>query len=337
MASVDSGVDTGNDSNDSFAQDKHSVAQTESQSNSVSTPVGSSPKDLLGTFGKIKPHCVVKCNKLSPFHMEPPAGLSFLHLQTLSFGRGYEIALQRLNSDYQNNKLISKLKPLSVKTRLTARHLLHDKSWMDFTKSRDENRLRLAAFMNDVDKVRQYLDAGVSPNCPDCQFRTPLHLSACNGYTDVVRLLLDRGANPNVKDMVGNTPLHLAVCTNHIDVVTLLLKAGTDASCYNITGRSPLQLAQSKLKIIQRSQDTEYKHQVTSQVIDMLLTFIKKKTEVTKNAVDEELLNAFQSRLQVSETQEQVETELQNLLDNLSSLSLSNSLPSSTSTSSAST
>ncbi|XP_075225433.1 uncharacterized protein LOC142326691 isoform X1 [Lycorma delicatula] len=367
MASIDSGVDTGNDSNDSFAQDKNSVAQNEIQANTISSTIGNT--DFIATDGKLK-HCVVRCNGITPFHMDSSAaGLSFVHVQPVSLSRGYEISLQRLNTHYQRNRLINKLRARSLKEKLKHDHY---KSWFDFTSSRDEDRLRLAAFMNDVAKVRQLLNAGVNPNCPDCQYRTPLHLSACNGYTEVVRLLLERGANPNFTDMVGNTPLHLAVCTNHIAVVTLLLKAvfhtwekiqhkssivccnenfifnsynsdllmnkiiifylskmflkeGTDASCYNVTGRSPLQLAQSKLKIIQRSQDSEYRHQVTSQVIEMLLAFIKKKTEVTKNAVDEELLNAFQSRLQVSETQEQVESELKNLLDNLSTLSLSNS------------
>lgn len=56
MASIDSGVDTGNDSNDSFAQDKNTVVQNEAQTNTLPSPIGNT--DFIATDGKLK-HCVV--------------------------------------------------------------------------------------------------------------------------------------------------------------------------------------------------------------------------------------------------------------------------------------
>lgn len=52
----------------------------------------------------------------------------------------------------------------------------------------------------------------------------------------------------------------------------------------------------------------------------MLLAYFDKQ----KNSSDEaELLNAFQTRLQISDTGEKVSTEIQDLLNNLSTLKLS--------------
>lgn len=53
MASIDSGVDTGNDSNDSFAQETKSLmAQSESQSNAVADS-----KDFIESCEKYPLHC----------------------------------------------------------------------------------------------------------------------------------------------------------------------------------------------------------------------------------------------------------------------------------------
>ncbi|KAL1129399.1 hypothetical protein AAG570_013926 [Ranatra chinensis] len=119
--------------------------------------------------------------------------------------------------------------------------------------------------MNDTATVVHLLNQGVSASCYDNQLRSPLHLASCKGYAHIVKILLERGADPNARDSIGNTPLHLAACTNHIDVVMLLLKAGTNTSITDRLGRSPLQLAQSKLRVLRRSEvsDQQIKDQVT--------------------------------------------------------------------------
>ncbi|KAF6203366.1 hypothetical protein GE061_003785 [Apolygus lucorum] len=205
-----------------------------------------------------------------------------------------------------------------TKTRASQRYM------SDFKKSLEERRLVQAASFNDVAKVNNLLNRGVNPNCSDSLSRTPLHVAACKGYGGIVRMLLERGANPNSRDSIGNTALHLAACTNNIDVVLLLLKAGTDACCSDILGRSPLQLAQSKLKILQRAKfpNEEIKKQV-SMVIEMLLHFSKtSKQSNDVEALDLELLSTFQSRFKLTETRQDIDAQLTDLLDNLGSLTI---------------
>jgi len=95
---------------------------------------------------------------------------------------------------------------------------------------------------------------------------------------------------------------------------------GTDVSSCNAHGRSPLHLAQSKLRMLTQCKSdvcTSVK-QTVLKVIEMLLVYFDKK-----NSSDEaELLNAFQTRLQISDTGERVSTEIQDLLNNLSTLKL---------------
>lgn len=172
-----------------------------------------------------------------------------------------------------------------------------------------------------------------------------MYISVCNAELYVLfRLLLKYGANPNTKDALGNNPLHLAACTHHMDVVTLLLKGGkvflfvrstelsfnfyflfvclgTDVSSCDALGRSPLHLAQSKLRLLTQCKAdvcTSVK-QTVLQVIDMLLAYFDKQKDSSDEA---ELLNAFQTRLQISDTGERVSTEIQDLLNNLSTLKL---------------
>lgn len=142
--------------------------------------------------------------------------------------------------------------------------------------------------------------------------------------------------------MIGNNPLHLAACTHHIQVVTLLLKggkqmlllfgrqcfiyyfmcSGTDVSSCNAEGRSPLHLAQAKLRILTQCNKnvSAAVKQTVLQVIEMLLAYFDKQ----KNSSDEaELLNAFQTRLQISDNSANISSEIQDLLNNLSTLELS--------------
>lgn len=59
--------------------------------------------------------------------------------------------------------------------------------------------------------------------------------------------------------------------------------------------------------------------QTVLEVIEMLLAYFEKQ----KNSSDEsELLSAFQTRLQISDSGERVSTEIQDLLNNLSTLKL---------------
>lgn len=345
MTSVDSGVETSNDSSDScVTHDKaleicpmklssrvtnvDAVAtklcpnNTPSSSSSNGEMSSSEDKSLGGFQPKSRKH-------FDFAELEPPAGISYCNVQAAcGLGKGYEIIgkefVKTFSPEYgpPPSERFCPNWSKSSRSRFRNRRRFYENPWFYFKASLNERRLRYAASTNNVEQVEALLNSGVHPNGSDDQFRSPLHLSACRGYTDVVRLLLERGANPNQRDSLGNTPLHLAACTNHVEVVTLLLKAGTDVQSSDSFGRNPLQLAQSKLKLLQRGTNNEDSWKIKNEVqkvIEMMLTFLQKKGQDS----EAELLNAFQTRLTLSQTKKEVETDVRDLLASLSNLNIS--------------
>ncbi|XP_015108409.1 ankyrin repeat domain-containing protein 54 [Diachasma alloeum] len=192
-----------------------------------------------------------------------------------------------------------------------------------FQRSMWEKRMRLAAATNNVELITSLLEKGVSPNNADAQGRSPLHLACSSGYTDIVKLLLDYGADPNRTDTLGNTPLHLAAVTSKTSVVVLLLKAGTNVLSFDRHGYNPLQLAQTKLRMLQNSKSSEISQvkEEVHKVVEMLLAYLQQQKDV---GVQIEALSSFCSRLSLSNTTDQVQDDVKDLLASIDSLSLSN-------------
>lgn len=312
MSGYDSGVETGNESNESHCMSVESLEQSENGQDHNST------SDKLET---------------SQESTDSPAGLCFLNVQHLSHRFDYNTDYKQHNmseklqfgygSEYEQHDHTGKMRPGIVQKK-------HDVRWKHvdgiYPRVRDvlgERRLRIAANTNNAEDVIKLLEAGVDPCAADDRKRTALHFSACKGYTDIAMILLDRGANPNQKDVVGNTPLHLAACTSNIQMVTLLLKSGTDVSALDNSGRTPLHLAQSKLKLLQI--DTHYssnqlKKEVL-QVIDMMQIYLQRSGK----SAEVDLLNSFSSRLHHHQTREEVDLDVKELLFSLSHLNLQKS------------
>ncbi len=80
-----------------------------------------------------------------------------------------------------------------------------------------------AALDGKLDKVREFLEAGVDVNGRDGLGRTPLYGAADRDHVAVVRLLIDWGADCDVEDPAGHTPLHEA---RGVEVAELLLAGG---------------------------------------------------------------------------------------------------------------
>ncbi|CAD6242405.1 GSCOCG00009485001-RA-CDS [Cotesia congregata] len=177
-------------------------------------------------------------------------------------------------------------------------------------------KMRFAAATNNTELLTRLLEKGVSPNNHDDQGRSPLHLASCRGFTEIVKLLLDYGADPNQTDCIGNTPLHLAAVTSKISVVTLLLKAGTDVLSSDRHGYNPLQLAQTKLRMLQNCQGSDMnkvKDQV-HKIVGMLLAYLQKQKDACEQI---EALSSFCSRITLSNTSDQVQDDLKDLLINI--------------------
>lgn len=312
MSGYDSGVETGNESNESHCMSVESLEHSENGQSHDSTSDKLEPPTAEST--------------------DPPAGMSFLNVQPLTYQFGYSADYKQEDSagklqfgyaaEYNQHDLTGKMRPSFVQKKHDIRWK-HVDSYRRVRECLREKRLRIASNTNNVKDVIKFLEDGVDPCAADDRKRTALHFSACKGYTDVAMALLDRGANPNQKDVVGNTPLHLAACTSNIEMVTLLLKAGTDVSALDNSGRTPLHLAQSKLKLLQidtQCTSNQLKKEIL-QVVDMMQIYLQRSGKSTE--VD--LLSTFSSRLHHHQTREEVDLDVKELLFSLSHLNLQKS------------
>ncbi|XP_054000185.1 ankyrin repeat domain-containing protein 54-like [Hylaeus anthracinus] len=335
MTSVDSGVETGNDSNDSFIVQHENLSSDQIANVSsaiVTTTSGEKgihenepttfridfasldfrpPITSYSTFENF--NYTRDTQSSSPTSSIGPVARSSKVLE-FGFPRMYNvdrlsICMELLKSKYYYHKKRRFCK--SFRTR-------HYVTCIDpFI----ERKMRLAAAINNTMMVRRLLISGVSPNNHDAKGRTPLHFASCRGYTEMVQILLEHGADPNQCDCVGNTPLHLAAVTCQISVVTLLLKAGADILSLDQHGYNPLQLAQTKLKLLQNCKGESMlrvKEEVHN-IVNMLLAYLQKQKDAHEKV---ETLSSFYSRLSLSNTSDQVQDDVKDLLANLDALSI---------------
>jgi len=100
----------------------------------------------------------------------------------------------------------------------------------------------------DIDKVKNMVEKGMSPNKMINKFVTPLMLAASYGHTDLLEYLIKAGANPGHKTRSGLTALFNAIDGRkykedyvdppHPDCLQLLLEdSRTDVNAVWDTGR----------------------------------------------------------------------------------------------------
>jgi ankyrin repeat protein len=93
---------------------------------------------------------------------------------------------------------------------------------------------------NDVNTVKEWLDAGGNVNAVD-KWGQNILLRACidNAY-DVAKLSLEYDAEINCLDYNNNTPLMMATYANNIQLIQFLLMNGADLNAVNCAGKSSL-------------------------------------------------------------------------------------------------
>ncbi|KAL9601193.1 MAG: hypothetical protein Q9219_002693 [cf. Caloplaca sp. 3 TL-2023] len=99
----------------------------------------------------------------------------------------------------------------------------------------DNTALHTAVLARNVPILKLLLGAGLSPNTPNAQFRTPLHLAVLLGSVACTKVLLSSSSttttNPlllNTPDTFHQTPLLVAQIYSHLEIALLLIEAGAE-------------------------------------------------------------------------------------------------------------
>ena len=91
--------------------------------------------------------------------------------------------------------------------------------------------IHAAAYIGNIEAVKQHIAAGSDVNARKSIEGTPLHMAAKEGHKEIVELLIAEGADVNAKiedglNYKGNTPLDWAISRKHPEIADLLRKHG---------------------------------------------------------------------------------------------------------------
>ncbi len=143
-------------------------------------------------------------------------------------------------------------------------------------------KLREAVQAGNVDKIRNLVESGVSPDATTVPYlnplylaiienkedavntliqlgadvnkrrpgigedSTPLHSAAAMGVLNIAKMLIDAGADINLEDRIGHTPLIRAIVNYNIDMVKLLIANGANINTLTRNNESPLYIAATR-------------------------------------------------------------------------------------------
>ncbi|CAK9826353.1 Ankyrin repeat domain-containing protein 54 [Anthophora retusa] len=336
MTSMDSGIETSNNSDDSSIAQNEDRSTNEINVNSAVATITSTENDIC----EIEPNTFRTKFGHFPY---PEFNFPMLPLDSVNRSRTYHRIFSQKNVREIENSTSTKnsrsiVQPIDTSKIVFAPQLStgHRKmqsvhaarkdrllSMFGVHSYSDERRMRIAAATNNTIMMRRLLSCGVTPNNCDIQGRTPLHIASSRGYTEIVRLLLEHGADSNFQDCVGNTPLHLAAATCQILVIALLVNTGTSPMCLNQDGYSPVQLVQTKLKLLQncsKDKDTmrmKEEFQGILRIYYHMLGCVRKHKDAPKKL---ETLCNFYSRLSLSNTTVEDQDDVKEFLGDVTPL-----------------
>mmetsp|Transcript_14843 Transcript_14843/g.20722 ORF Transcript_14843/g.20722 Transcript_14843/m.20722 type:complete len:269 (-) Transcript_14843:70-876(-) len=101
-----------------------------------------------------------------------------------------------------------------------------------------------AAKKNDLNRVKELLDAGTDVNLSDYDSgNSALHLACANGAKQTMELLVERGANVNAQNSQMKTPLHMLISKRYDQMAFWLVKRGANLHLADRRGETPRDLA----------------------------------------------------------------------------------------------
>ncbi len=101
----------------------------------------------------------------------------------------------------------------------------------------------VAVRTGDIERLRQLLTTGLSPDTRGIYNQTLLNLAAQAGQAEVVKFLIAAGANIDLQDYDGYTPLMWGAYNGHLVVVEALLTAGAKVNSQSRREETALSLA----------------------------------------------------------------------------------------------
>ncbi|XP_017794735.1 PREDICTED: ankyrin repeat domain-containing protein 54-like isoform X2 [Habropoda laboriosa] len=120
---------------------------------------------------------------------------------------------------------------------------------------RNERRMRIDAAIYNTAMMERIVTCGISNTC-EILGRTPFNLvssrmriAAATNNTPMIRRLLSCRVTPNNCDTQGRTPLHLASSRGYAEIVRLLLQNGADPNLQDCVGNNPLHLASATYQV----------------------------------------------------------------------------------------
>ncbi len=103
-----------------------------------------------------------------------------------------------------------------------------------------DQRLRDAAWANEVSRARRLIEAGADVNAKDDTEQSAYLIATSEGYLRLLELTLRNGAHVNSKDSFNGTGLIRAAERGHADVVGRLVQAGIQLDHVNNLGWTAL-------------------------------------------------------------------------------------------------
>ena len=104
----------------------------------------------------------------------------------------------------------------------------------------------IAAFIGDMDKVKDFIEHGGLVDAKDERGWTLLHQAAAGNHEDIAELLIEKGADVNAKGNWDWTSLHFATEDGYMEIAQLLIAAGAEINARDGGGSTPLWYAQKE-------------------------------------------------------------------------------------------